>query len=172
MDMISKAGFMPFYHEFCSDHRALYCDINTKCLFGAINKDNMNPSNRPFTTSNIKQCEKFKNKVRQLYTRAKVFEKVNDLKSRLQSNNTDEQPKVIEECKSLGTVTSQLLINAGKCVGKKKYTHGRPFSGQLDQIARKFRRKKNKLRVIREQRQQLSTPAEEERMISIVKKTY
>jgi hypothetical protein len=28
MDMISKAGFMPFYHEFCSDHRALYCDIN------------------------------------------------------------------------------------------------------------------------------------------------
>jgi hypothetical protein len=172
MEMITKAGFMPFYHEFCSDHRALYCDINTKCLFGAINKDNMNSSNRPFTTSNIKQCEKFKTKVRQLYTKAKIFKKVKDLKTQLNTNNADDRLKIIEECKSIGIVTSQLLINAGKCVGKKKYTHGRPFSGHLDQIARKYRKEKNKLRILKERRQQISTQAEEERMILRVKKTY
>jgi hypothetical protein len=27
---IKSAGFMPFYHEFCSDHRAVYCNLDTR----------------------------------------------------------------------------------------------------------------------------------------------
>jgi exonuclease III len=73
---IKRAGFMPFYHEFCSDHRAVYCDLDTKILFGKIRIDSINTSTRPFTTNNIKQCNKFKETVRKLYRKSKIFQNV------------------------------------------------------------------------------------------------
>jgi hypothetical protein len=42
---ITQAGFLPFYHEFCSDHRTVFCDIDTKALFGTICHDKTNTSN-------------------------------------------------------------------------------------------------------------------------------
>jgi hypothetical protein len=112
-DTIEKAGFMPFYFEFCLDHCALYCDINTSCLFGAIKKDNMNASNCPFTTNNIQQCERFKNKAKKLYKKSKIFEKVKELEKRFEKHEPNERMDLIKECQKIGTVTSQLLLNAG-----------------------------------------------------------
>jgi hypothetical protein len=60
---IKSAGYSLFYHEFFSDHRAVFCDINTNILFGSVRNESINSSTRPFTTGNIKQCNKFKETV-------------------------------------------------------------------------------------------------------------
>jgi hypothetical protein len=169
---IVKAGFMPFYFEFCSDHRAVYCDIKTSILFGKINKDNVNPSNRPFTTNNIQQCERFKTTVRKLYNKSKIFEKVRHLRHRFKNDDPIALKKTIEECQQLGTTAGQLLIHAGKKIGKKKYKHGKPYSNELDQIARRFRKEKNKLRYMRQRRQGYMSTKDEEKMIQTIKSTY
>jgi hypothetical protein len=142
-EIINKAGFMPFYYEFCSDHRAVYCDINTSVLFGAISQDTTTFSNCAFTTNYVQQCEKFKANVRKLHKKSKIFDKVNATKKKFQSDDLNVRREVIEDCKEIGEITSQLLLSAGRKISKTKYTHGKPFSGELDAIARRFRKEKN-----------------------------
>ncbi len=76
---IKRAGYLPYYHFFCTDHRFLFCDIDMKELFGNIRPDLPRFLRRPFTTQNVRQCEQFKSKVRELYTQSNIFEIVKSL---------------------------------------------------------------------------------------------
>jgi hypothetical protein len=97
---------------------------------------------------------------------------VKDLQKRFEKHDLNERSDLIKECQQIGIVTSQLLLNAGRSTGKKKYTHGRPFSGELDNIAQKFRREKNKLRLMKQQRHLLTNRSDEADMITTVQMTY
>jgi hypothetical protein len=96
---IKSAGYSPFYHEFFSDHCAVFCDINTNILFGSVQNESINSSTCPFTTGNIKQYNKFKETVRKLYQKSRIFQNVRSLKKRFDSDNEDEIKLAIEDCK-------------------------------------------------------------------------
>jgi hypothetical protein len=135
---ITQAGFLPFYHEFCSDHRAVFCDINTNVLFGNIQPFKMNTSTRPFTTNNIKQCEKFKQILWKSYEKSKIFDAVKHLEKRFKIHDKHEQKLAIKDCIKYSTIAGELILNAGRRTGKSKYVNGRLFSNALNQTARKY----------------------------------
>jgi exonuclease III len=93
-DCIVRAGFLPFYHHFCTDHRMVYCDIDTDALFGRFNPDLTRWSTRPFTTNNIKKSFQFKTQLRKLYKKANLFEKVKELHKRFKDATGEELKKL------------------------------------------------------------------------------
>jgi hypothetical protein len=53
--IVLRAGYFPYYHHFHTDHRAIYCDLDTDILFGCIKPDLTRQSYRAFTTNNVKK---------------------------------------------------------------------------------------------------------------------
>jgi hypothetical protein len=76
---IKSAGYLPFYHHFCSDHHLVYCDIDMSVLFGHVQPDLTRFLRRPFTTNNVDKCERFKTIVCKLYKKSNIFEIIEKL---------------------------------------------------------------------------------------------
>jgi hypothetical protein len=169
---ITRAGFLPFYHEFCSDHRAVFCDINTDVLFGKIQPDKMNVSTRLFTTNNIKQCEKFKQILRKLYKKSKIFDAVKNLEKRFKTQDDQECQLAIKDCIKYGTIAGELMLHAGRRTGKSEYVYGRPFSDALNQTARKYHKAKNKLRYLQQREGLRLHKDEKDRLVQNIKCLY
>jgi hypothetical protein len=77
-----------------------------------------------------------------LSKRADIFNKAASIKKRFQEAGQDDIGEVIEDCIQLGTITSELMLSAGRKVSKKPYNNGKPFSDKLTQIAKTFRKKR------------------------------
>jgi exonuclease III len=146
--LVKRAGFFPYYHYFHTDHRAIFCDLDTKLLFGHFKPDLTPQTYRPFTTNNIKKCNKFKSELRDLYTKANIFQRVTNLNKNFNTANQDNIGSIIEKCIKLGKTTSELLICAGRRVSKKPYKQGKPFSDKLSTAAKDFKKKKTLLRYL------------------------
>jgi hypothetical protein len=145
---IVRAGFLPFYHHFCPDHRMVYCDIDTDLLFGKVFPDLTRWSNRPFTTNNIKKCNRFKTKLRKLYEKANLFKKVEELDKRFNTATGDEMKLVIKDCIKYGTTTGELLLAAGRQSGRVAYKKGKPYSDELALAAKDLHNKRKLLRLL------------------------
>lgn len=105
---IVRAGYLPFYHHFCTDHRMVYCNINTDMLFGKVIPDLTWWSNCPFTTNNMKKCNRFKHQLRKLYTKVNLFKIAKDLDKRFKAAKGDEIKEVIQDCIKYGTTSGEL----------------------------------------------------------------
>jgi hypothetical protein len=140
---IVRAGFLPFYHHFCTDHRMVYCDINTDMLFGKVIPDLTRWTNRPFTTDNLKQCDRFKLQLRKLYKKANLFKIVEDLDKKFKDSKGDDIKELIQECIKYGNTSGELLLAAGRKTGRVAYHKGKPYSDELTQTAKKLHKKGN-----------------------------
>jgi hypothetical protein len=109
----------------------VYCDIDSDVLFGKVTPDLTRWSNRPFTTNNLKKCNKFKKELRKLYTKANIFKIVEDLDKRFENARDGELDAVIQDCIKYGTTAGELLLAAGRKSGKKPYWKGKPYSDEL-----------------------------------------
>jgi transposase len=69
----------------------------------------MNTSLRPFTTNNIKQCEKFKQILRKLYKKSKIFDAVKQLEKRFQIQDAQERQSAIKDCIKYSTIAGELI---------------------------------------------------------------
>ena len=57
---IRRAGFLLFYSYINSDHRVIYCDIDTNILFGKVQLEMLQITKRNFMTNTVKKCNKYK----------------------------------------------------------------------------------------------------------------
>jgi hypothetical protein len=100
----------------------VYCDINTSILFGKVSPDLTSWSTRPFTTNNIKKCNKFKTELRKLYRKADIFKIVEDLDKRFTAAKGQDIDSIITDCIKYGTTAGELLLVAGRKTGKMLIT--------------------------------------------------
>jgi hypothetical protein len=145
---IVRAGFLPFYHHFRTDHRMVYCDINTDMLFGKAIPDLTRWSNRPFTTDNMKKCDRFKLQLRKLYKKANLFKIVEDLDKRFKDSKGDDIKEIIQDCIKYGNTSGELLLAAGRKTGRVAYHKGKPYSDELALTAKKLHQKRKLLQLL------------------------
>ena len=134
---IQGAGILPFYSITVSDHRALYIDIDVQSLFNDTTIDTTKHTYQRFTTKNVKKSEIYLNQLTNLMSKARLFQKTNDVKRDIQQlllglkssgryigNETEAQTKVKLELhqriQRLDTKRCQLMIAAEKKCGTKK----------------------------------------------------
>jgi hypothetical protein len=127
---------------------------------------------RPFTTNNIKKCDKFKSKVRELYETSNIFNIVENLDQRFKKAQGDEINKVIEDCIKYGNTASELLICAGKQICTKAYKNSKPYSDKLAKAAKHFHNQQNLLRFLTVQKHNSITKQEEAVKINQIKHAH
>jgi hypothetical protein len=169
---IKSAGYLLFYHHFCSDHRLVYCDIDMSVLFGHVQPDLTRFLQRPFTTNNVDKCEKFKNIVRELYKKSNIFEIIEKLNKRFKSATKANLGEVIQDCVKYGTVASQLLLSAGLKVGHQSYSNGKPFSAELADAAQAYHDKRNHLKFLQVKQENAEDMVAQEVIIIQIKDAY
>ena len=80
---IKRAGFLPFYHPFATDHRGLFLDLHIKTIFGKITVDTTKHIYRQFNTSNTKRCDKYIKKLEEYFLEhSKLFQKTANLQQK------------------------------------------------------------------------------------------
>ena len=124
---VKKAGFLPFYQPFASDHRAVFCDLDVEQLFGAVKPDTVRPVYRQFHTKNVKKCDQYLHSLENKLSRAKIFQQVSDLKEAINKRNKLSKcnhEELIHKCKLLETKTHQLMKAAHNSLGKTPYANG------------------------------------------------
>jgi hypothetical protein len=146
--IVINAGYFTYYHHFQTDHRAIYCDLDTSILFGKLKIDRTRQSYRAFTTNNVKKCERFKTILRDLYSSANILNRVEQLDKRFRDMNEETFQSVVDDCITLEQTTSELLKCAGRQVRSSKYSNSKPFSDELSLAAREFKKQKNLLRYL------------------------
>jgi hypothetical protein len=169
---IKSAGYLPFYHQFCSDHRLVFCDIDMSVLFGHVQPDLTRFLRRPFTTNNVDKCERFKTIVCELYTKSNIFEIIERLDKRFKTATKDNLDEVIKDCVKYGTVAGQLLLSAGRKVGHQSYSKGKPFSAELADAAQVYHDKRNQLKFLRVQQDKVKDEVAQKAIIIQIKDAY
>lgn len=100
---IQQAGFLPFYHPFATDHRGLFVDIDVDSIFGKIKPDTTKDIYRRFNISNMKRCDKYVKRLKEMLEKSNMFEKTKQLQRKfnehLQEDSTKhDKDELIEEC--------------------------------------------------------------------------
>jgi hypothetical protein len=171
-ECVRRAGYLPFYHYFCTDHRLIFCDIDLKMLFGRIQPEFHRFLRRPFTTKNVEKCEKFKEKVREMYEKSNIFNIVEHLDKRFQRATPETIADIISDCIKYGSVASQLLLGAGRKIGNHAYANGKPYSDRLSTVAKTFHDKRNELRFLKAKENSSLSKQQETDLISDIKQAY
>ena len=112
---IRRAGFLPFYSYINSDHRVIYCDIDTNILFGKVQPEVTQISKRNFTTNAVKKCNKYKEDLRKKWDKAKIMQKVRKLKEEMKKIETKSKKEVeefIKRCKDTEKTARELMKSA------------------------------------------------------------
>jgi hypothetical protein len=143
-----------------------------KELFGNIPPELPRFLRHPFMTNNVERCEKFKNKVRELYDKSNIFEIVEKLDKRFKNASGCDLDEVIKDCIKYGEVASQLLLGAGRKIGNNAYKQGKPYSDQLSLAAKSFHKKRNELRFLKVQQYSSMSKQQEADIIIEIKKAY
>jgi hypothetical protein len=170
---IIRAGYFPFHHHFCTDHRILYVDIDLNQLLGNISPDVTHSSSRSFSTNNVEKSKKFRKIVTKLYKKAKISEALKKIdKAFLLASTPKETQLAIDMCIKYEKVCSDLLLHAGKKVGKKPYKHGKPYSDALVQAARNLHNAKHDLSVLRRSSTPVDSKDETDHLITRIKQAY
>ncbi len=149
---IEQAGYLPFYFNFASDHRASFFDINIDLLFSHVSQDNTRTSYRRFNTSMVNRCDRYLQRLEELFEESKVFSKVNKLEQQflniLDYGDDSNLEECINETQQLSIRVSQFMINAERQCGPQPYEHGFPFSEALQEAGFQVYRCKKLMRLI------------------------
>ena len=124
---IKKMGFLPFYHPFASDHRAVYCDLDIQHLFGAFKPDKVRPVYRQFHTKNVKKCDQYLHSFEDKLSKAKIFQQIAQLKDKIVNRDRTSEIShklLIQQCKLLEMKTHQLMTAAHNSLGRTPYANG------------------------------------------------
>ena len=152
---IKKCGYLPFYKGIFSDHRGMYVDIDTRALFSKVRPDTNLDNYKNFTTSHVKNCQKYLDNMHAHIIEAAIETKVDDLQQRMKQYEETGEGNIstmIKECKTLFEKTTQVMKSSERKIGKKKYKNCFPSSNKLRKAASKVVKLKKELRYQRTSR--------------------
>ena len=149
---IIRAGYLPFYYYFATDHRGGYVDINIDAVFGNIKPDTTRNIYRRFTTRNISKCNKYLQKLEQNFEICRIFQSVDKLEVQCFEHMNDHTihniEKIKDQCRKLHNKVTELMKNAEKAAGPIPYKDGYPHSIQLKKAAMALIRAKKYARLV------------------------
>ena len=126
---ICRLGIAPHFTTFNTDHRFMYCDLDTRYLFGEIHHDLTRPIFRTFTSNHVQKSSKYVDKLIEHYNKSKVWDRWKRVKYKCGQVPPGEEtpPALIDKIKSIETTE----LDMGDALATK--TIGRCQNRQLGQ---------------------------------------
>ena len=151
IEAICRLGMAPHHEFYNTDHRLIYCDINTSYIFGTIQHDLTRQVFRTFTSQHAKKSEQYRTILKDLYDKSKIWDKWTHLKALFTSIPPGQSPSqdLIDSIQTLETTASQLMISTAKKIGNKGYQTAKPYSSQLAQAGKELVSAKRQLKQIK-----------------------
>ena len=151
-EAIKRAGFAPFYTNFFTDHRGIYIDIDTEIIFTRTRPNTTKSTYKRFTTTNTRKCEKYLQKLEELFEEARIFKKVIKLEIELKGikerKKGRELKEIVKDCQNLSEKVTELMKCSEKNSGQIPYKDGFPSSPKIREMAFQVIRIKKYLRMI------------------------
>ena len=152
-EAIKKAGCLPFYSHFLTDHRGIYVDIDITTLFNKVYEDTTRSTYKRFTTASVQKCNIYLKELEDSMEKSRVFQKVEKMKRTMYNIINKRQDgkdlkRVIQECKALNKRVTELMIHSEKKCGRAVYTEGLPYSRELWTANKIAFEKKKQLKLI------------------------
>ncbi len=134
---LCRVGMAPFHFKFNTDHRLLYCDFNTKLLFGYVRHDLTRHVFRNFSSAHVKKSEQYVEQLREYYTKSKVWQKWNTVRRKYDTlAGALPSVELIQETQALEALASSLMKATARKLGRTPYSNGKAFSSRLSQAAK------------------------------------
>ena len=150
---IKRAGCIPFYSFFLTDHCGIFADVDIEKLFAKVHDDTTRTTYKRFTTASVKKCDKYLLELETLMEKSRIFNTVATLKRDMYDILNNKKPRnmltpIIKKCKDLNIKVTEFMLTAEKRSGKAVYTEGLPYSKQLWDTNRRAFHYKKQLRLI------------------------
>ena len=149
---IVRAGYAPFYFNFCTDHRGVYVDLDIDSVFNCTRPDTTRQIYKRFTTRHVPKCSRYIKALEEMFEKSRIYQEIEKLRGKYEQFNDKEaninKEEIIDRTKVLFEKVSELMISAERKSGPLPYRDGFPDSPKLRETAFKVIRLKKYLRLI------------------------
>ena len=117
---INRTGILKFHEGFDSDHRGLFCDINTDLFTNVV--DNITIKTRQIgTNSTNREGRKYIKLLNDQFNNHRIYEKINQLyDNSINMGINDDKESILKEVDNLDKLITQLMLFAERKCCKKK----------------------------------------------------